>query len=92
MDNQVEAFAPEAVEEVRPYTVAAVSSGPAKHFITKKGAVAKGDVVLTGTGVLWHVIRLDTKAERVEGTLKGRKLLTESVELPDNCPVEDEAA
>ncbi|WP_157385590.1 hypothetical protein [Mesorhizobium sp. STM 4661] len=80
----VEAFNPDAVEEVRPYTVAAVSGGSPRHFITKKGSVDKGDVVLTPTGMLLHIIRLDTKSAKVEGTLKGRKLLSEAVDLPAN--------
>lgn len=78
----VSAFNPDAVEEVRPYTVAAVSGGSPRHYITKKGAVEKGDVVLTPTGTLLHIIRLDTKSAKVDGTLKGRKLLTSGVELP----------
>ncbi|MES0134467.1 hypothetical protein NKJ88_05790 [Mesorhizobium sp. M0016] len=86
----VQAFNQDEVEEVRPYTVAAVSGGSPRHYITKKGSVDKGDVVLTPTGTLLYIIRLDTKSPKVEGTLKGRKLLSESVALPASEP-EDEA-
>ncbi|RWB08825.1 MAG: hypothetical protein EOQ39_18555 [Mesorhizobium sp.] len=80
----VEAFNQDAVEEVRPYTVGAASGGSLRHFITKKGSVDRGDVVITPTGMLLHICKLDTKSAKVEGTLKGRKLLSEAVDLPAN--------
>lgn len=88
----VAAFNPADVEEVRPYTVAAVSGGSPRHYITQKGSVEKGDVVLTPTGTLLHIIRLDTKSAKVEGTLKGRKLITSEVTLPAGESEETEEA
>lgn len=77
----VEAFDPDQVEEVIPYTVSVLDLVHGEvHFETTKGSVQVGDVILSESGHLVKVNALDTKQKGAQ-KLKGRKLVT--VPLPD---------
>lgn len=90
-ENKVEAFDKDKIEEVRPYTVRCAcitdrsGSGNSTllNYETTKGAVAKGDLILTENGAILRVTALDTKSDKPIGILKGHKLVTERVGCDD---------
>lgn len=83
--GEVETFAAEEVEEVRPYTVQVTSCGDDSiggksrvHFEAVKDSVSVGDLILTPQGRILRICEIDTKKES-EGRLEGRRLMTEQL-------------
>ena len=82
--GEVSTFKPEDIEEVHPYTVGIKfqDSSTQYHYITKKGAVKKGDTILGLSSVAHQfatVVDVDTKSDRATKELKGRKVMTEEI-------------
>lgn len=78
--GQVRDFDPAEVEIVRPYTVRVVESatGRTVNKIAAKGSVQVGDIILH-KGAFETVEAIDTKSDKIGGTLKGRKIVTEAL-------------
>lgn len=76
----VEAFAPEEVEVVTPYTIGVHSDGGPAHYETPAGSVKVGDLLILGdSGVNFAVVtELDTKKDGAK-PLNARRILTEAV-------------
>lgn len=83
--GEVIAVDPAEATVVRPYTVklkSLLERSNGYHAETVPGSVEVGDVILRDNGTLWTVTVLDTKAE-ANSVLRGRKLLTESIGVPE---------
>lgn len=77
--GEVLAFDKNDVEEVKPYTVGVrfELNGTEYHYLSSKGAVEKGDVlIVSGSGSLAFVTSVDNKSDKATKELTGRKLLT----------------
>jgi hypothetical protein len=83
--GEVLTFDPASVEEVRPYTVDVrfSNSSTLYGYISVKGAVAVGDVLLVkGSADFARVVKVDSKNERATKHLRGRKVATEEIVAP----------
>ena len=87
--GEVEAFAPETIKEVVPYTVSVqfIEGNDARYgkpknysFISKEGQVQAGDIIFVdGSPNMARVTKLNTKSRQATKELKGRKVLTEDL-------------
>lgn len=74
----IKAFTKAEVEEVRPYTVAVSfinSTNSQYHYWAKEGELEVGDLVILD-GSIVEVRQIDTKSDRADKYLAGRKLST----------------
>lgn len=82
--GDVEAFDPEQIEEVLPYTVSVkpVDEGrnaKTSHYATTKDAVVKGDLLITSEGFFVEVVEVNTKRRNHGGDLTGRKIASVAI-------------
>ena len=82
--GRIEAFAPDMIELVTPYTVALKcinDTDPVIHVVAKPGQVEKDQVLLEkGSGRLWLVIHVDSK-NRSPKEMKNQWLLVPTVAI-----------
>lgn len=73
-----EAFAPEAIKRVMPYTydVMFTGTGKAYSYIGTEGEVAVGDILLGDSMTLAQVVAVGTESESATKRFKGAKLVT----------------
>jgi hypothetical protein len=73
-----EAFAPEAIKRVMPYTYDVMFTGTGKvySYIGTEGEVAVGDILLGDSMTLAQVVAVGTESESATKRFKGAKLVT----------------
>lgn len=80
---KVQAYTPDQLEEVRPYTILVQAVGDARsefHMEADKGSVEEGDLVfLPKHNTLIKIVKLDTKSKSARCRLKGIKLVGEPI-------------
>lgn len=79
-ESQYEAFDPETLTEVRPYTVQLTSAHSVNVFEAEEGLLEVGDILLFGPNVC-VVTAIDTKTSHTSGPLppEARRLVTEPI-------------
>lgn len=91
MGGAVELFEKSDLEEVRPYTVAIVfvaSPGTVYQYLSRKGDVEKGDIIMSDGGAMARVVDIDTKSDKATKNLRGRKVLTAAFGSTDDSAVD----
>lgn len=80
-DGSVEAFDPNDIFEVVPFTfsVKSVSSNYRTHYLLESGNVEVGNLLLSDSGNLYLVMEVDTRSARPKGTFQGVRLKTEAL-------------
>jgi hypothetical protein len=79
--GEVLAFDKHEIEIVHPYTVDVLFPGTSTHYsyLSRKGEVEVGDLLLIDDERVAKVVRVDTKSPRATKPLKGRKVLSTAI-------------
>lgn len=78
----VKAFDKDLLTEVTPYTFMVKGLADMSynaHYTGAEGKFKKGDILISETGNMYCVEKLDTKSKTSKGDFKGRRLVTEEI-------------
>lgn len=76
----VQAFKPDQVEEVLPWTFQVKKGNATQTFTAKKDSVKVGDVLINNDQCIFVVSKVNTKVPNIDQTFTGRRVTTEALD------------